>query len=239
MANDTVDLGLINRALYYLGEAKITDPNSPETTAGQVMVDIFDDVRKESLRRIPWNFAECWAQINYLGAAPVGFDYPDVYALPADYIRVIDLPGYVNSSLSTTGQSYSIDYSSNDYSIQDYRLINFQGQRCISMDQNAAATIPMAYTCDVTNLTLWDPLAKKCFAIALALDVAKGITGMDSLVMQLDKTLSDDLKDAAGVNGTEQRKRLHNYSRVNRDRQLADVGSTGYFTPVAGYIPST
>lgn len=236
MAGDNNLTALVNRALGYLGEQKITNCDSPETPAGRLMVDNYSMCRREVLRRVPWNFAECWGALAYYKPAPTGFDYTDTYALPADYIRILDIPGLTPANLmGTTGTVYSIDYSSDDTSIQDYRFIQMDGIRLIALDNNTAATLNVAYICDVQNLTLWDPLALKVLSGWMAIDVAKGITGMDSLVMQLDKMLTYDLQDAAGVNGNEQRKRLHGYSKTKRERELASLGGTGFFTPVVGF----
>ncbi len=226
MAADNNTTAVINRALRFIGERPIISASSPQTTAGKAMVDNFDQCRREVLRRVPWNFAECWAALSYFSAAPTGFDYQDLYALPADYIRIIDLPGL---SLQTA--------LAPPESITDYRLIQFNGQRCIALSNNAANTLNMAYVCDTTNLALWDPLALKVFAMWLAIDVAKGITGQDALVEQLNQMLAEDLKDAVGVNGNEQRKRRQTFSKVQTDRELAFMGWSSYFTPVQGFLP--
>jgi len=240
MANDNNITTLVNRALRYLGEQNITSSDSPETPAGKMMVDSYDMCRREVLRRVSWNFAEAWGTLNYFAPAPTGFDYQDTYQLPADYIRIVDIPGLTSLSLQGgVGPSYSIDYSLDDYSIQDYRLIQMNGARLIALNNNASTTLNIAYVADVTNLTLWDPLALKVLAGWLAMDLAKGISGMDSLVQQLDRMLTMDLQDAVGVNGNEQRKRMHGFSRTKRDRELAFMGATSYFTPVTGYIAGT
>ncbi|MDE1971097.1 MAG: hypothetical protein KGI50_06020 [Patescibacteria group bacterium] len=221
---------LVNRALVFLGEKRITNTDSPESRAGKMLVDISGPCRREVLRRVSWNFAETWASLNYFGAAPQNFDYQDLYALPDDYIRVVDLPNMSVKSAIGLPQS-----------IEDYRLIvmnnNGGQQRCIALNNNAANTLPMCYIADVTNLSIWDPLALKVLAMWMALDVAKGVTGQDGLVQQLSEQLTLDLQDAVGVNGNEQRKRRQTFSNVQKDRELAYLGYSSYFTPVTGYVP--
>lgn len=225
MANDNNVTALFNRSLSYLGERKITSANAPETTAGRRLVDCYDMCRREILRRVSWNFAECWASLDYFAPAPTGFDYQDTYQLPADYIRIIDIPGLSNQT-AVFGAVRSVE---------EYRFITMDGAKLIALSNNAATTLAIAYIADVTNLTLWDPLALKCLATWMALDIAKGVTGQDTLVQQLNQMLNLDLQDAVGVNGNEQRKRRQTFSNVQKDRQNAFLGEGGFFTPVSGY----
>lgn len=231
MSNDNSTTALVNRALGYLGEQKITNCDAPETPNGRLMVDSYDMCRREVLRRVSWNFAETWGTLNYYKPAPKGFDYSDTYSLPADYIRIVDLPG---------GNYASIDFSMDDCSIQDYRFIQMNGIRLIALSNNASPTLCMAYIADVTNLTLWDPLALKVLSMWMALDIAKGATGQEAVANGINALLTGDLQDAVGVNGNEQRKRQHNFSQTKRSRQDAFLDGVGaFFTPVVGYPTGT
>lgn len=220
---------IVNRALGYLGEQKITNADAPETVAGKRIVDNYNDCRREFLERTPWCFAETWAQLIYLEPAPAGFDYSDLYLLPTDYIRVNDIPVAVTPSNFASVRS-----------VEEYRFVTFNqnNARCIALSNNANPTLNMAYTADITNLNLWSPLAKKCLSTWMAMDVCKGVTGMDTLWAQLDKSLTYELQDAVGVNGNVQRKRRQRFSEVQRERDFAFGGAVSFFTPVIGYPTS-
>ncbi|MBX9688198.1 MAG: hypothetical protein K2X27_15930 [Candidatus Obscuribacterales bacterium] len=211
---------VINRALSFLGERSITNPDAPETPSGKFMVDQFDQARREVLRRYPWNFAETWANCDRT-TAPV-FGYSDAYSLPPDFLRLLIVG----------------DVVSNDDRNRNYRLLN-QGspdfRKVIALNNCGAPKLPIAYTADITLLSQWDSLAIKVFAIWLAMDAAKSITGEDSQVKTLNDLLSEELKDAVAVDGQEQPMRMQVFSNVQRERDYAQFGGEGFFTNVAGY----
>lgn len=226
MADDKSKTALVNRALGFLGERRITSTDNPQTPAGKHIVDNYDPCRREVLERFPWPFAEKWGTLNYVQAAPKGFDFSDLYAIPADYIRPVNFPGLgVPSTLSTLSADC----------IVDYRIINIGTQVCIALNNNANPELNIAYISDVTLLNLWSPLALKVFADFLALDAAKAITGMDDLVSKLNAMLTLDLQDAVGVAGNSQPKHRSAFSNVGRERQAVFMGGPGFFTNVAGY----
>lgn len=216
-------LTLINRALGFLGEQSITNPDAPDTPAARTIVGIIDQSRREVLRRYPWNFAECWKSVDKTSAPDFG--YADAYVLPADFLRLL-IVGYEN--ISATGESDPF------ISRIDYRLL-WQGdphfRRVIALDNGGEATLKIAYTADITIYAHWDPLAFKVLALWIAMDAAKGITGKTEQVELLDKLLTQELKDAVGVDGSEQAVRHHIMSRVQNARDQAQFGGS-FFTPV-------
>ncbi|MBS2008255.1 MAG: hypothetical protein JST01_14500 [Cyanobacteria bacterium SZAS TMP-1] len=197
---------LINKALGHLGERKIQNPDAPETNAGKHMAAIYDESRREVGRRFPWNFNETWAYIDKTTAPPFG--YSDAYALPEDFLRLL-IVGDPRDD------------------IKDYRLLN-QGapeyRRVVALNAGGADQIPFCYNADVPLLHLWDPLALKVLSLWMALDLAKSTTGQDGQVEMLNKLLSDELKDAYGVDGSEQSIRLYQFSEVEEERGLANYG---------------
>lgn len=224
MADSNSKTALINRALSFIGEQRVTNTDNPETKAGRAMCDNYDACREETLRRVAWSFAESWTALNFYKALPSGYDYSDSYKLPSDFIRMIDVPGQVAAGIFELPAS-----------IKDFRLINYQGTRVIAIQNNAAPNLNVAYTANIGDLTVWDPLAKKVFATILALDLAVGITGKAVRAQQLEAMLSMDLQDAAGVNGNEQRKGRQTYSQIVRERETAFLGNVSFFTNVQGY----
>ena len=206
----------LNRGLAFLGERPITNPDSPETPAGKHLADQFDQCRREVLRRYPWNWAETWKACQITTAPPFG--YTNAYSFPDDCLRLI----WVGDITETR---------------RDFRIIN-QGKpdyrKVIAIDNSGANTLNIAYTSDVTILSQWDPLALKVLSIWLALDAAKAVTGKVELVKMLNELLSDELKDAVGVDGQEQATLRYTTSYVQDERDLASFGSS-LFTKVEGY----
>lgn len=211
----TSKLEVINRALRFLGERPITNPDAPDTPAGKHIVATFTPSRREVIRRYPWNFAEIWVEVD-ITTAPA-FGYENAYVLPADFLRLL----FVGDP---------------EYDDKNYRLLT-QGapdyRRVIAINNGAASTLKIGYSADIELLSLWDPLALKVLALWMALDAARSITGQADHVKTLNSLLSEELKDAVGVDGQEQSIRLHKFSDVQRARDLAgfDVG-VGWFTNV-------
>ncbi len=215
-------LTVFNRALGFLNERVITNPDAPETPAGKHIAGIFDQGVKEVLRIFPWNFAEVWATAPKTTAP--SFGYSDAYSLPTDFIRLL-IVGY--SRPVSPGSAPMV-------SRRDFRMLN-QGapdyRRVIAIDNSGAETLQIAYTAYISQLHIWDPLAIKVLARWLALDAAKAVTGQDDLVKQLNDLLKEDLRDAAGVDGGEQAIQLHEESYVQNARDMAQYGDM-LFTPV-------
>lgn len=211
-------VGVINRALGFIGERSIANPDAPETPAGKHITDQFDQCRREVLCRVPWNFAETWSTCAITTAPPFGYD--DAYSLPADCLRILII-------------------GDPKQPITDYRLLN-QGspnfRKVVACNNNGATTLPICYNADVDLLSMWSPLALKVLALWLALDGAKALTGQDELVGLLDKQLTLELQDAVAVDGQEQPIREQRFSYVQQARDEANFGGGGIgWTNVVGY----
>lgn len=200
-----------------LGETAITSPEAPNTKAGKHLVLIFDQCRRELLRRYPWNFAEVWTEVERTTAPP--FYYPDAYSLPDSFLRLLWVGDF-------------------EHPIRDYRLLLQPApdfRRVIACSNNSATKLKIGYTADVTVYPLWDPLAIKAFAIWLAMDAAKNITGQNEHVALLQKVLSEELKDAVAVDGQEQKIQQMTWSNVQDARDRAQFGAGFDFTDVRGF----
>lgn len=207
---------VLNRALGFLGERTIVNPDNPETLAGKHITSYFDQGRREVLRRYPWNFAESWIEIPKTTAPSMHFS--DAYSLPQDFIRLLVVGDF-------------------DRPNRDYRMIT-QGapdyRRVIALNNAGKDTLQIAYVPDIDLLSMWDPLALKVLALWLALDAAQAITGQDGKVQTINGLLTEELKDAVNVDGQEQAVRDVEWSAVQDARRSANFGSFG-FTDVRGF----
>jgi hypothetical protein len=205
----------INRALAFLGERPITNPDSPDTPAGKHICDNFTQSRREVLRRYPWNFAEEWLELDKTNDP--SFGYANAYALPANHLRVL-----------WVGDPFE--------SRRDYRILyqSAHQRKVIAINNDGASKLKFGQTSDIELISLWDPLAVKVFALWMALDAAKAVTGQDGHAKMLNDLLTEELKDAVGVDGQEQNVLRHNDSEVQRERDRATFGWSD-FTNVSGY----
>jgi hypothetical protein len=213
---------VINRALGFIGERPIINPDAAETTAGKHIARIYDQCRQEVLRAFPWNFAEVWKEIDRV--ATPSFGYSDAYLLPTDFIRLLTV-GYDRPSIQVTTALISR---------KDYRLLSSGApnyDRWLAVDNAGEDVIKIAYTADVDKMHIWDPLAIKVLALWMAVDAAKAITGHDDLVIQLNAMLTESFREAAGADGGEQVVNLHQESPTRNSRVSAQFGDS-YFTPV-------
>lgn len=213
----TQKITILNRALSLIGERPITNPDSPETNAGKFIAGQLDQARREVIRRYPWNFAETWAEIDKTNNP--NFGYSNAYSLPEDFLRLL----FVGDP--------------SEPPITDFRIMN-QGKpnyrKVIALDNNGANKLKIGYSADIELFTLWDPLALKILSIWMALDAARVITGGEKHVIFLDQMLSNELKDAVGVDGSEQPMMINRFSKVQEARDQAQWGGMG-FTNVTGY----
>lgn len=196
---------VINRALFFLGERPISNPDAPETDPGKKIVQILDQSRREVQRRHPWNFCEVWDEVDKTTAP--AFHYSDAYKLPTDFLRLLWVGDPKNSR-------------------RDYRLLNqkSEARRVIAINNSGKSKLAIGYAADIEQYSLWDPLAIKVLALWLALDVAKGITGQDGLVGTINELLTEELKDAVGVDGQEQPVLQDRFSYVQNERDAAQYG---------------
>lgn len=208
-------LSLINRSLFFIGEPPILNPDSPETVAGKKLAGSYVQSRRETIRRYPWNWSEVWGEATRVGDPPRG--YKNAYAFPENFIRLL----WVGDP---------------KYSRRDYRLLRdpVENRRIIAINNDDKATLPIGYSADVELLSDWDPLALKVLAIQMALDASKSVTGQDKYVALLNTLLTEELKDAAGVDGQEQAVLEQNQSDVQDARNAVNFGYSSW-TNVAGF----
>jgi len=206
---------VINRGLRFIGERPISNPDSPDTDAGKHFVEIFDQCRREVQRIYPWNFGEVWDEVDK--TTPPKFGYSDAYALPESFLRLL----WVQDP---------------EYDTLKFRLL-YQpapdNRRVIALDNGGESKLKIGFAADVEVLSHWDPLALKALALWMALDAVKGITGREKHVEIVNELLAETLKDAFGVDGSEQSIQRHLESYTQNARNQAQFG--GSFTNVQGY----
>jgi hypothetical protein len=141
-----------NAALARLGEARIFDLEE-DSAAGRACALNFPLARDEVLRAHWWNFATDRTALTQL-AEPPQFGYAHAYQLPADCLRVLEVNG-----VSGTGEPGS------EWEIENGRLLTDE------------ARVVIRFIKQVTDLNLFDSLAREALIVLLASKVAPAIQG--------------------------------------------------------------
>lgn len=162
--------GICNLGLQKLGLDPIVSIDDSVKTA-RAMKTAYDMVRQNELRAHNWKFAEKDDNLPALSEAPL-FDWNFIYQMPTDCLRLRQIAG-IRQSLGR------IDYRSgleNLYTIKGRRIYT-----------NLTAPLPIIYTWDVTDTTLFDPNFNEMLACRLARQTCRYLTQNDAAKLDLDK----------------------------------------------------
>lgn len=130
---------------------------SPEARACNLM---YGPTRDQVLRGHRWNFAIKRATLSQL-ADPPAFGWAVQYSLPTDCLRVFQL---------------------NAFEADEMRPMWEVEGRNLMTDQDTAE---IKYVAQITNASLFDPIFIKALATKLAAEMAKTITGSNSVAGEL------------------------------------------------------
>jgi hypothetical protein len=150
---------ICNLALAKLGTGLIMslDDASPVARACKLM---YGPTRDQVLRGHRWNFAMKRATLSQL-ADPPAFGWALQYSLPTDCLRVFQL------------NAFESDEARPKWEIEGGNLLT---------DQDTAQ---IKYVAQITNASLFDPIFIKALATKLAAEMAKTITGSNSIAGDL------------------------------------------------------
>lgn len=180
-------LEILNRALGWLGQASINDPETPESSAGKSLANIYDQVRRGVLARYLWNFAEVTANTQRLGDSESLYD--DDYLYPQNCLKLLKI---------VTDEGERLE----DFRL-GYNVVN--DTRVIQINNSGKQTLKLIYNFDMTNMFHWSPLASEVFALFLGIGGSNAILGKENnMIKTLNDLLSEELKDAIAVDGQEQ-----------------------------------
>lgn len=109
---------IINMGLVKIGEKRISSQGyaTPTNERERIANEHYERLRDAELRKNIWNFAVKRAVLSEDATAPTGNDYSTRYALPADFLRLINIEettdwsiesGYI---LTNTSDSINIKY---------------------------------------------------------------------------------------------------------------------------------
>lgn len=149
------ETSIANAALTLLGERRISSINENSKTA-KTILERYDEVRDDTLRAHPWNFATVRVGLAKDAAAPA-FEFDNSYTLPADSLRLLELENQ-----------------------RDFRY-TVEGRQILT---NHDPPLNIIYTKTVSDATQMDVMFRNAFAAALAADICEAVTGSTEKVQQ-------------------------------------------------------
>lgn len=163
---------ICNAALVKIGEKRITSQGfaSPTNERERVCSEHYERLRDAELRKNVWNFAVKRAVLSEDATAPTGEDYTVRYALPSDYIRMIEL------------------YETEDYQIENGYIL------C-----NVDSTLNIRYVYKVTVVNSFDPLFYDALACRIAIELCDRLTQKRSKRQEVMGEYSAFMAQAASV----------------------------------------
>lgn len=175
---------ICNLALGYLHERPITSIDTPSTQTEVICAAWYDQTRRATLRRHPWNFAIKRKSLPVNSTAPA-FGYTKAYNLPTDFIRLVTIGNIQDDGLEL------------NYQLEDNKiLIDDTGG-------SSTTALPIRYIYDFTNVAQMDPLFVDVCAVELALRISYPITNSNSRAQFLKAHLKDIAPEAYAIDGQE------------------------------------
>lgn len=151
---------ICNLALGHLGEARITSLDEDSVSARACVLH-YESVRDEVLRSHRWNFAQDRKVLTALEELPP-FGWSRQYELPAECLRVLEVNG-----------SEAGDLVSSEYLVEGRKILT------------NAEEVRLVYIRDVPDVSAYDPLFVRAFALRLAIVLTETIRGTTNKTAEL------------------------------------------------------
>ncbi|GAG86082.1 unnamed protein product [marine sediment metagenome] len=171
-------IGIINSALSQLGEASIT-ALTDVSRAARLAERTYDDLRQDTLRDHPWNFAMKRLSIAASTTAPV-WEFAYAYPIPADCLRIVEV-------CNPSKLKYRVEYAN--------------AGTIIATD--IAAPLKIKYTTDIEDANAMDSKFREALAARCAMNWAEPLTGTSAKVAQIAQIYTLLVKGAKAVDGQE------------------------------------
>lgn len=183
----TAQIKVVNAALQMLGANRIAALDA-STKEAREAAEAWDDARDALLRGHPWNFAMTRRQVAASAVAPP-FGYGLAYPLPADCLRVYDVPGL-------SWKAWTVE-SGDEYGAPLALLVN------VEPAPNASTALNIRYIRRRDNVETWDVLARRALACELAMRLGETLTASNSKIEAAAAMRQDALREARRTNAIE------------------------------------
>ena len=171
----TSKTNIANTALRLIGAGRVTNVDTDNTPKSQIILDLYEDIKKELLRSHNWNFATKRQKLAQSSTVPE-FEFDYAYPLPSDWVR-----------------TNSVSDNDAGHSTLIYRMEMVGTQRCIicSSDQ-----LYLRYIYNVTDPNLFSSDFVRAFELLLGRDLALPIAASRTLRADLDAEYKKVLSQA-------------------------------------------
>lgn len=167
----TSEVLICSNALRKLGDDPITSFTDP-TNRARLCQAIYPKTRDAVLRDHAWNRAVKRVALAEL-VDPPAFEFAHAYALPSDFIRLLDTD------------------------LDNRRPHKIEGDAVVT----DATSIKIKYISRLTDTTKFDDMFTDCLIARMAYELAQAVTSKQSLSQQFWTEYQDKLKNAKAVDG--------------------------------------
>jgi hypothetical protein len=168
MAAGDSQVSISNMALSEIGEDLIATMNDPYKRA-QLCQLHYDPQRRALLEQFPWNFAMTQVALAASPTAPITDVYDNAYPLPADCLRMHDIP----------------DVDEADWVVWSGQLLT---------DEDPPLTV--LYIRDEQDTTLFPALFTRALSLGLAIAVARGLTASNDVIQDVTGRYNEAMETA-------------------------------------------
>lgn len=173
-------LEVVNHALTFLGERPLVS-DTDDVPAADIVRDQWVFVRRAELALAPWSFAVTRAELAADVTAPA-FGWPYSYTLPADFLRLVELPDLAVSMVHRGGRE--------PFTVDDAPAYELEAGAILC---DATAPLKLRYIADIDDWALWHPLFAQAmayrFAVILAEPVTQSTAKREEAMVEHDRTL--------------------------------------------------
>lgn len=194
------EIDICNLALDQIKGGTVVSIEAPETPTEALCARWYNQVRREVLRKAPWNFAIKRGILARNSTSPM-FQYADAYDLPSDHIRIL-----------TINELDAIDV---DYEIEDNQIL---------LD-NSGGPLYVRYIFDQQTVTKFDALFTRLFYLELAMKMAINISGKQTFKNGLAGEIMLALTEASAIDGQERPPKRKEQSKLLRARRMGGIGN--------------
>lgn len=178
---------VINSALQIIGSSTQLDSIDDDHPDARAIAVCYDILRKELLRKHPWNFAKKRATLTALSTQTVWGDL-DVFVLPADCVRLL--------RPTDRHVDWEIEYdATTGYKV----IVTNEGDT----DSSGVTTLDIRYIADVNNEALFDDAFTQVFAARIAMRIAPSVTGSGEKTQMAKDAYAEAMRDARSNNAFE------------------------------------
>lgn len=186
---------IANRALYKVGEARVSNVDTDDSIAAEVISDVWDSVRDSLVAQYPWNFAIARASIAVDATAPA-WGYNKRYTLPSDFLSLLEIkntPDYKIESgyiLTDEGSPLKIRYIKKVTTVGDFDTLFAEALAC-ELAVQISERLTQSNTKKQILAAERDQVIKMAFASDAIQDPPQDLED-DSWLLARENNISDD-----------------------------------------------